>query len=148
MHRSRVRPALLAVALLASCGCGEYRMAQMNYRRCVTALNSPLTFAIAEDSTSAAWERARVFVSQYGSVPIESSTDSLIQTGPLTEWPQYGYTITRSRMGSGVQITVRCNASRKREQGTDNNAHIAAYYIRTGILDCRDFTSVGIRRSP
>ena len=129
MHRSSIRPMLLATALLGSCGCGEYRTAQMD-----------------EGGDSATWERARAFVTRYGSVPIETSTDSLIQTGPLTDWPQYGYTITRSRTGEGVQFTVRCIASRKKES-TENNAHIAAYYIRTGILDCGDFTSIGIKRS-
>jgi hypothetical protein len=50
---------------------------------------------------------------------------------------RYGYSVSRASDPDGIRIAVKCTpSSTLGEKDADQNAHIAAYYIKTGQIAC------------
>ncbi len=113
------------------------------------AMESPLTFVVPRDRSLESWDRAQKFVDRFNSMKLRSVTDSVLVTYEEPTYQQvpvpvetgssirYGYSIARSRDPEGIRFSVQCTPSSKLgEKDADQNAHIAAYYIRTGQVAC------------
>ena len=113
------------------------------------AMETPLTFVVPRDRSLESWDRAQEFINRYNSMKLRSVTDSLLVTYDEPTYQRvpvpvdagssirYGYSIGRARDPDGIRISVQCTPSSKLgEKGADQNAHIAAYYIRTGQVAC------------
>lgn len=96
----------------------------------------PLEFTILKSEADEAWGRAQSWVGKFSSMKLQIATDFVIQTyNPGFTDVDFGYYVTKTPMGDNVQITVKCITGNW-FCGTDakTNAHILAYYIKTGEL--------------
>ena len=102
--------------------------------------SGPTTFTVAPALDTAAWERAHSFVRRFSSMKIRKATDSVLETHrPPRDETRFGYSVTRTRVSSGVVYTVECfRRDRWENEHSEQNAGIAATYIRTGDLPYPD----------
>jgi len=109
------------------------------------AMNTPLTFVVPRDQTIASWDRAVDFVNRYSTSPLRSGTDSLATsyeelvakttTIESASSIRYGYAVRRAKDPDGIFYSVQCTpSSTVGQKDADQNAHIAAYYIKTGYV--------------
>jgi hypothetical protein len=96
----------------------------------------PLEFTIPKSEADEAWGRAQSFIGRFSSMKLQTVTDFVIQTyNPGSGDVDFGYYVTKTPMGDKVQITVQCNTGNMFAGADANtNAHILAYYIKTGEL--------------
>ena len=100
------------------------------------ALSQPLEFKILKSEVETAWERAQTFISQYSSMKILGVTDLGIETHnpPGTEI-KFGYFVYKKPAGDNFNISVKCICGNSlMAKAVNRNAHILAYYIKTGEL--------------
>ncbi len=113
------------------------------------AMDTPLTFVVPRDRSLESWDRAQEYVNRYSSMKLRSVTDSVLVTYDSPTYTQipapveagssirYGYSVSRASDPEGIRIVVQCTASSALGQkDSDQNAHIAAYYIQTGRVAC------------
>ena len=96
----------------------------------------PLEFSISKADAPDAWGRAQSFIRKYCSMNLQYATDYLISaySATLSE-VRFRYYVTKTPMSNEVQILVQCNTGFMYTGGDANlNAHILAYYIKTGDL--------------
>jgi hypothetical protein len=109
------------------------------------AMSGQLTFVVPREHAIDSWDRAQDFLDRYSTMKLRSSTDSLMTSyeQPPTDPNQiqsassvrYGYSVTRSRDVDGIRYVVQCTPSNPSgAKDADQNAHLAAYYIRTGTI--------------
>jgi hypothetical protein len=142
-------PRLVLVSLLfgAAVSCSSTSVFQLSADEqslLQSAMNTPLTFVVPRDQTIASWDRAVDFVQRYSTMKLRSATDSLItvydepSVTPLIENAssiRFGYSVGRSRDPGGMRYTVQCTASSTvGQKDALQNAHIAAYYVKTGSV--------------
>jgi hypothetical protein len=94
----------------------------------------PLEFYVPKTDAEDAWGRAQSFIGQYSSMKLQTVTDYVIETyNPRMSDVAYGYSVTKTPMNDLVRISVRCFCGNFLEgDNTSTNAHILAYYIKTG----------------
>lgn len=132
-----------AFLMVVVCGCtvaAKQPATQAEREGLEKAMDTPTTFTVPADEADQAWSRAQVFVSKYAGMKIQNATDSLVETYNPTHdgvSERYAYKITRLDQGENVRIEVECFSGKSydREQ-KDQNAHIAAHYIKTGEMAC------------
>jgi len=92
----------------------------------------PLEFVIPKAEANEAWGRAQTFISKHSGMRLQTATDFVLEThNPISG--AYGYHVTKTPMGEEVQITVECiGGSIISKADRELNAHILAYYIKTG----------------
>ncbi len=113
------------------------------------AKDAPLVFVVPRERSIETWDRAQEYINRYSSAKLRNVTDSLLVTYDSPTYQQvpspvesgsgirFGYSFSRSRDPEGIRISVECTPSSKLgEKDADQNAHIAAYYIKTGRLAC------------
>lgn len=129
---------LVAMSLTGMAGCATNRQltaAQEDYLQ--TAMATPLTFTLPRDQAEEAWARAQSFVTRFSTMKLQSLTPHVIRTYDPTEATAgFGYYLRRIPRGDRTKITVECmcNNLMPSDQSVEN-AHILAYYMRTGKLD-------------
>ncbi len=112
------------------------------------AMDTPLTFVVPRGEAIPTWDRAQEFIDRYSSMKLRSVNDSLITTyenvamvtNPIetASSVRFGYTVSRARDPEGIRFQVGCTPSSKSgEKDADQNAHIAAHYIKTGTVACK-----------
>ncbi len=109
-----------------------------------SAMNTSLTFVVPRDQTIASWDRAVDFVDRYSTMKLRSATDSLVTryqepvvtpTIASASSILYGYSVGRTKDWEGIRYNVQCTpSSAVGQKDADQNAHIAAYYIKTGAV--------------
>ncbi|HXL14960.1 MAG TPA: hypothetical protein VN972_02660, partial [Methylomirabilota bacterium] len=113
------------------------------------AMDTPLAFVVPRERSIETWDRAQEYITRYSSAKLRSLTDSVLVTYDSPTYSQvpspvesgsgirFGYSFSRSRNSEGIRIAVQCTPSSKLgEKDADQNAHIAAYYIKTGRIAC------------
>jgi hypothetical protein len=144
---SRVAAALaLALAVVS---CASMQLSDDEQAALQEAMNDPTTFVVPRDHALSTWDRAQDFIDRYSTMKLRSSNDSLLvsydapvyQTDPApvesASGIRFGYKVARRNDPDGIQIIVECTPSSKLgANDADRNAHIAAYYIRTGQWAC------------
>jgi tetratricopeptide (TPR) repeat protein len=96
----------------------------------------PLEFTIPINEVEVAWGRTQSFIGRFSSMKLQIVTDYIIQTyNPPKGEISFGYYVTKTPIGNNVKITVICITGDPLGEGAASlNAHILAYYIKTGEL--------------
>jgi hypothetical protein len=141
--------AAVILALAATSCAGGFQLSADEEASLAKAMETPLTFVVPRDRSYETWDRAQSYVDRYSSAKLRTATDSLFVTYEPPTYSQdpspvqaasgirYGYSVRRAAEAEGIRITVECTPSSKvGEKDADQNAHIAAYYIKTGSLAC------------
>jgi hypothetical protein len=99
------------------------------------AMQSPLEFNVSEANIKNVWGRAQSFIGQYSELKLQIVTDYVIQTySPKEHEIEYGYSIVKKPTQDGYQVVVECSCGNPYcTKEVLQNAHIVAYYIKTGI---------------
>ncbi len=133
-------PLLLAIILLYGCATttSQLIMASPEEQVYLDKVNAfPLKFIISKSEEKDAWGRAHSFIGQFSSMKLRTVTDSVLRTyNPAVLYVKFGYYVTKTPLeGDAIQIYVRCNTGNVFASGeAKTNAHILAYYIKTGEL--------------
>lgn len=129
--------AIIVLTLFVLVGCTSITMKNLtpeerNYFEIVEAF--PLEFTMPKVEADDAWGRAQSFIGRFSSMKLQTVTDFVIQTYNPSDI-KFGYYVTKTPMGDEIQITVQC-ITEGLFSGVDakRNAHILAYYIKTGEL--------------
>lgn len=96
----------------------------------------PLTFYVSIEANEVAWGRAGDwFIRGHSSMRLRRATIDEFDTDDPLQSLDYGYKVTRMRVGDRFQYSVRC------VEGSDGgiyeswyNARLLAHYIETGRL--------------
>lgn len=99
--------------------------------------NFPLEFYVSKEEVNNAWGRAQSWIARFSDMKIQTVTECVIQTyNPTGDiGGQWGYYVTKTPIEDKFQISVRCIGSNPFLVSNQKlNAHILAYYIKTGIL--------------
>lgn len=130
---------LLTILALNSCAPPHVLTAQEKaYASAMRAF--PTEFSVPKDQSDEAWGRANRFLSKFSVLRLQMATDMLLTTYNPYKIGQYGYEITRMSGRENVTFNVECSSftgnifSDERHEA-NQNAHIAAYYIATGIVE-------------
>ena len=95
----------------------------------------PLRFTVPSREAEIAWERALAFVGRFSSMNLQVATDYLIETYKPDSAGEFGYAAARASGIAYSLFEVNCQAGGA--LGADKaqqNAHIFAYYVRTGVM--------------
>jgi hypothetical protein len=138
---------LLSLAALSCASNSLFQLSEDEQALLREAMETPLTFVVPRDRSLETWDRAQDFINRYNSMKLRSVTDSVLVTYDSPTYQEvpvpveagssirYGYSVSRSSVPDGIRITVACTPSSKLgEKDADQNAHIAAYTIKTGRL--------------
>ncbi len=101
------------------------------------AMATPLTFTLPKSQVDEAWDRAQTFIERFSSMKLQILTAHVIRTyNPTGAFTTFGYYLRKIPMGDTTQFTVQCicNSMSPTDQSLEN-AHILAYYMKTGNLD-------------
>ncbi|MGM0530438.1 MAG: hypothetical protein ACQER7_03730 [Bacteroidota bacterium] len=99
------------------------------------AQNHPLTFEIDSSNIDKAWGRAQSFIGKYSSMKLQNVTDYVIQTYyPQMNDANFGYKVTKTELENGsFELSVNCiTGNMFTMKSAEKNAHVLAYYIKTG----------------
>jgi len=133
--------AVLVIGLLFGCASkiSTLKLSPEEQTYLGSALSFPLEFIISNNEADVAWGRTQSFIGKFSSMKLQMVTDYVIQTyNPRSGDTDFGYYVTKTPLGDKVQITVQCNTGNQfRLEDAKNNAHIFAYYIKTGALSPR-----------
>jgi len=101
------------------------------------AMATPLTFTMPTSQVDEAWARAQSFVTRFSPMQIQPLTPHVIRTqNPTSATSAFGYYVRKIPKGGETQFTVECLcAGMNPSQPSIRNAHILAYYMKTGNLD-------------
>lgn len=128
---------IIILALFVLSGCTSISMKNLtpeerSYFEKVEAF--PLEFIIPKIEADDAWGRAQSFIGRFSSMKLQTVTDFVIQTYNPSDI-KFGYYVTKTPMDDDIQITVQC-ITEGWFSGDDarRNAHILAYYMKTGEL--------------
>jgi hypothetical protein len=132
--------AISIMLTLLMCGCflhsGGLKISSDDQNYLTSAYNFPLTFSVTQGESDSCWSRAKEWVGNHASKKIQNANDFMIQTfNPSSDEYAFGYYVTKNAVRDSVQIAVQCvvgNLFAKKDQ--ENNAHILAYYIKTGLV--------------
>jgi hypothetical protein len=136
--KSHATSFLLLVLLIPGIeGCATSHLTPEQQSQLANAMACPLEFTVPKSQSADAWGRAQTFIGRFSSMKLQVVTDYVIQT--YNPDPNgligYGYYVTRTPTGSGDEFTVKCITNNIFSGGEANrNAHIAAYYIKNGML--------------
>jgi hypothetical protein len=127
---------LFLVFFLFSCAKRQYTPEEQAYMDKAAACS--LDVVIAKSEAEDAWGRAQSFIGKFSNMKLKTVTDYVIQTYNPPKQPIpiiYGYSVTKTPMGDNVHINVSCIPSNSSATHfSDYNAHLLAYYIKTGEL--------------
>jgi hypothetical protein len=129
---------LVSFSLTALLGCAttsELSSSQQAFL--AAAMATPLTFTLPQDQAEAAWTRAQTFVQRFSTMKLQALTPHVIRTYDSTGTsPAFGYYLRKVPKGGETQFTVECMCSNMfpSDQSIEN-AHLLAYYMKTGNLD-------------
>jgi hypothetical protein len=102
------------------------------------AMTSPLDFNADKSESSDVWGRAQSFIGRFSSMKLQIATDYVIQTynPDPNGLDAFGYYITKTPVGESDEFNVKCVTNDAIFSGgrADQNAHILAYYMKTGTL--------------
>jgi hypothetical protein len=103
------------------------------------AMAVPLEFTIPKVEADQAWKRAQSFVERFSSMKVQNISANVIRTSNPTQLSTtFGYYIQKILLGENVRFTIQCFCGTLSASATDaslQNAHILAYYMKTGKLD-------------
>jgi hypothetical protein len=147
---TRAAAAILLALVAASCASSSMFQLSPDERAGLgLAMDTPLRLLVPRDHSLQTWDRAQEFIDRYSTMKLRSVTDSVLvtyETAPYQTDPspvasgsaiRYGYSVSRSSDPDGIQIAVKCTpSSTLGEKDADQNAHIAAYFIKTGQIAC------------
>jgi hypothetical protein len=97
-------------------------------------MDSPLTFRVPRASAEDTWGRISAWIGRYSSMKIQTASDYIIETFNPGNWgAQFGYRVNRSPLEGEMEFSITCETnSSGEEKAATRNAHILAYYARTG----------------
>jgi hypothetical protein len=129
---------VITVMLLCT-GCSHTSMMRLSpdEESYISMVNQfPLEFTVPKSETADVWGRAQSFIGKYSSMKLQNATDYIIQTyNPGGNDVAFGYSVTKTPLKNEDQITVQCNVGNMFASSDAHlNAHIFAYYIKTGEL--------------
>ncbi|MBI1318324.1 MAG: hypothetical protein GC168_05140 [Candidatus Hydrogenedens sp.] len=109
----------------------------------------PTEFEVPESEAETAWARGIRYISDHSGMKIQTSTDYSISTYSPTGHGAYyfGYSITRLPENDTVTFKVDCLRDMENFgdlEVANNNAHILAYYMKSGELMPRFINTRGI----
>lgn len=126
----------LALFSILFSGCAARRQLTQDDREYGNrVMMSPLSFSVANDKVDDLWGKAQVWITQYGSMKIQTVTDYIIQTYTAVGGyvPRYGYSITKTPMGDNCQISITCQSNNMfSKKQVFQNAHVLSHYLQTG----------------
>ena len=101
------------------------------------AMATPLTFTLPTGQVDEAWTRARSFVTRFSDMQIQPLTPHVIRTqNPTSATSSFGYYVRKIPKGGRTEFTVECLCGGMHpSQPSIRNAHLLAYYMKTGNLD-------------
>ena len=139
-----VLASLLGWALVSCSSTSVFQLSADEQSLLQSAMDTPLTFVVPRDQAIASWDRASDFVQRYSTMKLRSVTDSLItvydapSVTPTIENAssiRFGYSVGRSKDPGGIRYTVQCTpSSTVGQKDAEQNAHLAAYYVKTGSV--------------
>jgi len=145
---TRAAAGLILAFAVISCA-SSFELSAEEQASLARAMDTPLAFVVPRERSIESWDRAQEYVNRYSSAQLRNVTDSLVVTYDSPTYQQvpspvesgsgirFGYSISRSRDPEGIRYSVQCTPSSKLgEKDADQNAHIAAYYIKTGTIAC------------
>jgi hypothetical protein len=100
---------------------------------------TPLTIQMTTEDGALAWGRAQVWVQNNSVMKIQTVSDFIIETYNLNCESTGGTKYTAQRMPltkDTVQISVNALSCWVGKEQTTVNAHVMAYYVKTGKLAC------------
>ncbi len=125
--------AILFILILSGCVSTPVSPEIQAYDEIVRA--QPRNFTIPTSEAEEAWSRAQQFIGTYSGYKIQVATDYVIQTYTGNSGVRYGYGVTRLLSGDTTTFDVKGFSSSSLLDGHARyNAHILAYYMRTGEL--------------
>nr|MBN2277426.1 hypothetical protein [candidate division Zixibacteria bacterium] len=100
------------------------------------AKRCPLEFSMPIEESENAWGRAQSFIGRFSSIKLQTATDYVIQTyNPISGDTDFGYYVIKTPYNGEVQFSVECvSGNIFGESDAKTNAHLLAYYMKTGIL--------------
>lgn len=127
------------VVSVSGCSTALIGVSEQEKGELAQAMYCPLIFDVSKAEADDAWGRAQTFVARFSTMKIQTATDYVLQTyNPAGSGINYGYSISRTPMGENMEMEVQCLCDNPFVgKDRDINAHIAAYYIRTGVLVCQ-----------
>jgi len=141
--------AVLALAFAAISCASSFDLSADERASLTQAMDTPLAFVVPRERSIETWDRAQEYINRYSTAKLRNATDSLVVTYDSPTYSQepspvesgsgirFGYSVSRSRDPEGIRYSVQCTPSSKLgEKDADQNAHIAAYYIKTGRIAC------------
>jgi hypothetical protein len=142
---TRALAAWLSLAAISCASSSMFQLSDDEQALLQAAMDTPLTFVVPRDRSLETWDRAENFINRYNSMKLRTATDSSLVTYDSPTYQdvpvpveagssiRYGYSVSRSAVPEGIRIAVACTPSSKLAQkDADQNAHIAALYIKTG----------------
>lgn len=150
MRRFFARAAAAFILTLGAISCASsFQLSADEQSALREAMDTPLTFIVPRDRSLESWDRAQDYINRYSTMKLRSVTDSVLVTYETPVYQQdpapvqsgssirFGYSISRASDPAGIRITVQCTpSSTLGQKDADQNAHIAAYYIKTGTVLC------------
>ena len=132
--------AAIVVVLLVVCAMGcaatsDLTPDQQQYLQ--SAMATPLDFTMPKVEADEAWKRALDFIQRFSSLRLQQMSEHVIRTYDPTSFSiPFGYYVRRVPLGNADRFTVECMCSTMSlNDETLQNAHILAYYMKTGKLD-------------
>jgi hypothetical protein len=126
---------LMLLVLLIAAGCGGLQLSEPEQAYLRKILTTPTEFEIPEQSVAEAWERAQVFIENYGSTGLQAVTDTLILSASPGRGLGFRYEVRRVPQEQTSRITVTVIAADQRSGPlASRNAGILADYMQTGEL--------------
>jgi hypothetical protein len=114
----------------------------------INKYDTTLAFRIPKEEAEDAWGRIQVFIEKWSDMKVSRITNYVIETymPPKTGEGRYGYKAIRTPMGNEVRFDVTCESGyRYASGGANTNAHILAYYSKTGDLRAKFISYYGKR---
>jgi len=130
-----MRKIIILISIFALQGCmttSNLTSQQQNYLD--KAMNQPLTFTVDSAHVEKAWGWAQSYIAKYSSMKIQNATDYVIQTyNPGMHDAMYGYKVVKTDIQDKYELTVNCFTGNVfTAKAAEKNAHILAYYLKTG----------------
>jgi hypothetical protein len=103
------------------------------------AMAMPLEFTVPIAEADQAWKRAQSFVERFSAMTLQNISANVIRTSNPTQFSTaFGYYVRKIPLGQDVRFAIQCFCGTLSASATEaslQNAHILAYYMKTGQLD-------------
>jgi hypothetical protein len=136
----QIAAAFIILVILNLIGCAtapELTREQEAYME--EAMAMPLVFTVPTGEADQAWKRAHSFVERFSSLKLQQISNNAIRTYNPNEFSTaFGYYVKKTLLGENVRFSIQCFCGTLSASATDasfQNAHILAYYMKTGKLD-------------